>query len=286
MSQTTGLHHDHEDELVDQGAAYLKARLPLIPKVCVILGSGLGGYAEQTPHHYLEEYDSIPGFTPCSVTGHRGQLVLSERQGVPVILLQGRAHRYEGHSLQTVTRPIRVLAKLGVTTMFITCAAGSVTGMAVGSLMLVTDHLNCMGDNPLLGRQSGSDGTERFVEMAEAYDPQLLQMAKVIAKEKGIAIQEGVLAAVLGPNFETKAEAMMLQRLGAHAVTMSTVPEVIMARAEQLSVFALALISNESGQSDNEASGHQDVLGISESKADIVGQILDGLLWRVAFCLP
>ena len=266
--------HNLEDELILQGVRYLQARLPVSPKVGIILGSGLGRYAELSPALFVEDYADIPGFTPCSVSGHRGRLVLCARQGTPVALLQGRIHRYEGYSLHTVTRPVRILAALGVTTLLITCAAGSVTGMPPGSFMVVTDHLNLMGDNPLVGGMLQRDLQERFIELSDAYDARLITLAKEIARKKQMPLFEGVLAGVPGPSYETRAEAEMLKRLGARAVTMSTIPEVIMARAHKMSVLVLALITNESGQSAVGSLSHDAVVASSESKAKGVEQIL------------
>jgi purine-nucleoside phosphorylase len=261
---------------VQQAVDYLIPLLPKRPTVGIILGSGLGTFAERSPHLVAVSYDQIPGFLRCSVEGHAGRLVLTERSGPCTAILQGRVHRYEGYSLEEVTRPVRVLADLGVTTLVVTCAGGALDAMVPGTVMLIEDHLNLMGDNPLIGT-----GYE-FTEMAQAYDPTLLALAELVAKEAGIPVRRGVLAAVSGPSYETAAEAAMLARLGAQAVSMSTVPEVIVARSLGLRVLGLAVITNQSGARLSEPKGHAEVMAVAESRAASIGALLEGILQRLA----
>lgn len=256
----------------------LHSRLPMRPSVGIVLGSGLGAYADRVKASATIPYREIPGFPHCSVEGHAGRLVLTKRAGVCVAILQGRAHRYEGYTLETVTRPVRVLAGLGVTTLIVTCAAGALDEAQPGTCMLIEDHLNLMGDNPLIGPAPGGGWFGRFVEMAEAYDPVLLALAEQVARTAGIPMTRGVLAAVAGPTYETRAEAAMLGRLGAQAVSMSTVPEVIAARALGLRVLGLALITNRSGAPLDRQIGHRQVLAMAASRAETVGVWLDGVL--------
>lgn len=269
-------------DAVLRAAEYLRARIPARPAVGIILGSGLGSVAERPPILAAIPYADIPGFPVCSVEGHAGRLVLTEREGVCVAILQGRAHRYEGVALATVTHPVAVLAELGVQTLIVTCAAGSLDGAEAGTLMLIEDHLNLMGDNPLMGAGRGHLGSSGFVEMAQAYDPALIEIAEQVAGASGLSIRRGVLAAVAGPTYETPAEAEMLRRLGAQAVSMSVVPEVIVARALKLRVFGLALITNRSGTALDGRVGHSQVVAVAESRADSVAALLDGLLRRLA----
>jgi purine-nucleoside phosphorylase len=264
--------------LVQQAVEYLLPKLPARPTVGIILGSGLGTFAERSPSLATIPYEEVPGFPICSVEGHAGRLVLTERSGPCTAILQGRVHRYEGHSLEEVTRPVRVLAALGVSTLVVTCAAGALDAMAPGTVMLIEDHLNLMGDNPLLGVAGGS---ERFVEMAGAYDSTLLALAERVAKEAGVPVRRGVLAAVSGPAYETAAEAAMLARLGAQAVSMSTVPEVIIARSLGLRILGLAVITNRSGVRLSEPKGHAEVMAVAESRAASIGTLLDGILQRL-----
>jgi purine-nucleoside phosphorylase len=192
-----------------------------------------------------------------------------------VAILQGRVHRYEGHSLETVTRPVRVLAGLGVKTLIVTCAAGALDDAQPGTLLLIEDHLNLMGDNPLAGAGF------QFVEMARAYDPDLLGQAEGAARAAGLPVRRGILAAVTGPSYETAAEAAMLGRLGAHAVSMSVVPEVIVARALGLQVLGLALLTNRAGAPLSQQQGHELVVAEAERRAASVGAVLEGVLRRL-----
>lgn len=269
---------DPASSLVQQAVGFLHSRLTGRPSVGIILGSGLGAYAEQAKALAAIPYQEIPGFPRCSVEGHTGRLVLTERAGVCVAILQGRVHRYEGYALDTVTRPVRVLAALGVQTLIVTCAAGALDDAPPGTCMLIEDHLNLMGDNPLLGPAPGGGGFGGFVEMAGAYDRALLALAERAALDAGLPVRRGVLAAVTGPTYETEAEAAMLGRLGAQAVSMSTVPEVIVARALGLRVLGLALITNRAGAPLDRQVGHRQVVTMAASKAASVGIWLDGVL--------
>jgi len=270
--------------LIQQAVKFLMERLPTQPQVGIILGSGLGGFADKPPFLAAISYADIPGFPRCSVESHAGRLVLTKRCGPCTAILQGRVHRYEGYSLEEVTRPVRVLAALGVTTLVVTCAAGALDEMEPGTVMLIEDHLNLIGDNPLIGT-----GYE-FIEMAHAYDPTLLALAERVAKEASIPVRRGVLAAVSGPTYETAAETAMLARLGAQAVSMSTVPEVIVARALNLRVLGLAVITNRAGICAgsragaplNQQVGHHDVVAVAESRAALIGALLEGILQCLA----
>lgn len=275
----------HGDKLIDDAVAYLKPRLPFRPKVGIVLGSGLGDYADKLPVKMEEAYSGIPGFPTCSIAGHRGRLVITDPCGVPTAILQGRVHRYEGWSLDEVTRPVRVLAALGIEIVILTCAAGGLGDLAPGSLMLVQDHLNLMGENPLRGITPGTSGESPFVEMAGAYDPNLLELAGRAAQATQIAAPRGVLACLPGPTFETPAEAAMLKRLGADAVTMSTVPEVIVARALKLRILAFALITNQSGAVHEGANAHHQVIEVACSRAEMVERVMDRILGDLAAML-
>jgi purine-nucleoside phosphorylase len=272
--------------LVQQAVDYLLPRLPARPTVGIVLGSGLGAFAERSPSLTTISYEKIPSFPVCSVEGHAGCLVLTDRCGPCAAILQGRVHCYEGYSLEAVTRPVRVLATLGVTTLIVTCAAGSLEEAKPGDLMLIEDHLNLMGGNPLMGSEppegQKSAGASRFVEMARAYDQDLLAVAERVAYKSGLSVRRGVLAAVPGPTYETAAEAAMLARLGAQAVSMSVVPEVIVARALKLRVLGLAVITNRSGEPLDRTAGHHEVVAVAESRAASVGILLEGVLRHLA----
>ena len=267
-----------QDTLVEKAVNYLQPLLPFQPTVGVVLGSGMGALAERPPVQKAIPYAEIPGFPTCSVAGHPGQLILTDRCGPRVAFLQGRVHKYEGHSLNTITRPIRVLASLGVQTLVVTCAAGALGTFAAGELMIIDDHLNLMGDNPLIGHHQVALEHHAFVEMTDAYEPSLKEIARRSIEAEGLPVRRGVLAALTGPTYETQAEAVMLQRLGADAVSMSVVPEVIVARRLNLRVLGLALIANRSGRPSQQGISHEAVLAMVESKGAVVGAVLEGIL--------
>jgi len=271
---------------VERAGEYLRPRLPFAPRVGIVLGSGMGPYADKAPVKLVEAYRDIPGFPVCTIAGHLGRLVLTDRCGIPVALLQGRAHRYEGHTLEFITRPMRVLAGLGVETGIVTCAAGGLADLSVGEIMLVEDHLNVSGDNPLVSQAGAESAFGGFVEMAGAYDPGLLDLAQDVAQSESLPARRGVLACVLGPTYETRAEAAMLRTLGAHAVNMSTVPEVIVARSLGLRVLAFALITNQAGVPVSQSASHHQVVATGESKAEAIGRFLDRLLARLQTDAP
>jgi purine-nucleoside phosphorylase len=223
-------------------------------------------------------YAAIPGFPRCSVEGHRGRLVVARRWGPLTAVLAGRAHRYEGLSLQEVVFPVQVLAAWGVKTLIVTNAAGGLQGVEPGGLMLVADHINLMGENPLIGAVTTE---RRFVEMAGAYDADLLDLAETVARETGISVCRGTLAAVTGPSYETPAEAQMLRVLGAHAVCMSTVPEVIMARALGLRVLGISLVTNMAGVGGTGGLTHDAVLAMGAQQATRMSRLLREIVGRL-----
>lgn len=262
--------------------AYLLPRLPFRPRVGLILGSGLGAYADRHPAKLAVEYAEIPGFPPCTVEGHPGRLVFSETGETRAVVMQGRIHRYEGRSLEEVTRPVRILGALGIDTLVLSCAAGALADIPAGQLMLIHDHLNLMADNPLIGLERGRDGVDGFVEMAGAYDAALLDLAESQAARLGLPARRGVLACLTGPTYETPAEATMLRRLGADAASMSTVPEVIVARALRLRVLAFALITNQAGAPLAAAASHRAVVATAEQTTEKLAGFLDAVLAKLA----
>ena len=210
----------------------------------LILGSGLGGLADEVQDAQRVPYARLPHLAASSVQGHAGELVAGRWQGHDVLMLAGRVHRYEGHSMHKVVLPVRMLAALGVHTLIVSNAAGSVhTRLQPGDLMLISDHINFQGQNPLIGKNDERLGP-RFPDMTVAYDAELRALARQIAAQQQLALQEGVYAAVLGPSYETPAEVRMLAAMGADAVGMSTVPEVIAARHMGVRVLGLSCITN------------------------------------------
>ncbi|MDR3586584.1 MAG: purine-nucleoside phosphorylase [Desulfosporosinus sp.] len=224
--------------------SYLVERVTVLPELGVILGSGLGAFADLVEEKVMIAYKDIPHFPTSTVEGHAGQLVFGKVQGRSVVVMQGRFHYYEGYTMQEVTFPIRVMQVLGVTGLIVTNAAGGInSAFQAGNLVLIKDHLNLMGDNPLRGANLANLGP-RFPDLSEGYNLEWRQKAIEIAKELGINPQEGVYVAVSGPNYETPAEIRYLRTIGADMVGMSTVPEVIAANHGGMRVLGISCVTN------------------------------------------
>lgn len=226
---------------VQDCAARIQERCPLVPELAIVLGSGFAEAASRVETAAEWSVAELPGFVPTGVPGHPGRLLLGRLGGAAVAVFAGRAHYYEGHDLDAVTRPVRVVAALGARSLLLTNAAGGIrSGLNPGDLAVVTDHLNLMGANPL----RGSPAPGAFVDLSEVYDIHLRRMLHEAAEAVGMVLQEGVYAAVSGPSYETPAEVRALGRLGADLVGMSTVPEAIVARHCGLRVAALSCVTN------------------------------------------
>lgn len=239
MSLTSELVHR-----VEESAAAVRARSELVPRVGIVLGTGLGALAEMIEADAAIAYDQLPGFPEPTVESHPGRLVLGTLAGTPVVAMQGRFHRYEGYSLQEVTFPIRVLKELGATTLVVSNVSGGMNPLwRVGELVLIDDHINLLGDSPLVGPNADHFGP-RFPDMSEPYDRDLQQIALGAALDSGLRLHRGVYVAVAGPALETRAEYRMLRALGADIVGMSTVPEVIVARHMDMRVLGLSIITD------------------------------------------
>ncbi len=235
-----------EPSIVQGAAQAIRGRLPkdFTPRVGLTLGTGLSGLAEAIAPLARIPYAEIPGLPLSTVQSHAGELILGHLAGQPVAALAGRFHLYEGYSPLEVVRAVRILAELGVEAMAFTCASGGLDpAMQSGRVMLIRDHINLTGHNPLRGENFEQFG-ERFPDMSQAYDPGLLDLARQAATAQGVALYEGVYVGLMGPSMETPAETRMLRLLGADAVGMSTVLEVIAARHRGLKVLGLAAISN------------------------------------------
>jgi xanthosine phosphorylase len=240
------------------------------PRLGIVLGSGLGGLADLLADAVAIPYAEIPGFPTSTVPGHAGRFLVGELDGVTVACMQGRFHLYEGHPPATIRLPIRTFAALGVEALLLTNAAGSLRAEArPGSLMLITDHLNFMWTNPLVGPNDDAWG-ERFVSLEDAYDPELRSRLLGFAADLGIRLHEGVYCGLLGPLFETPAEIRAYRAMGADAVGMSTVPEVIVARHAGLRVVAISAITNLAvGMSDVPIDHEQTLRGAAIAAADL-----------------
>lgn len=255
-------------EKIQAAANYLKDHMNIEPEIGLILGSGLGILADEIDNPVSTPYDSIPDFPVSTVEGHAGQLVFGTLNDIPVVAMQGRFHYYEGYSFEQVTFPVRVMKELGVKTLIVTNAAGGVNkDFSPGDLMIITDHINNMGSNPLIGKNDSRLGV-RFPDMSEAYSKELVNKAKSIAKSLNIDIQEGVYIGNTGPTYETPAEIRMLRTMGGDAVGMSTVPEVIVARHSGLKVLGISCISNMAAGILDQPLNHEEVIETTEKVKD------------------
>jgi purine-nucleoside phosphorylase len=229
---------------IGEAAKAVQTRSSLRPSIGLVLGSGLGGFVQALDKPVAIPYREIPHFPVSTALGHKGELVLGSSEGVPVAVMAGRVHYYEGYGSEEVVFPVRVLARLGVKILILTNAAGSVNvNYKPGELMVLDDHINLMGMNPMIGPNEEGLGP-RFFDMTEAYDPVLRQIAEKACWKAGVTVRHGVYVAVAGPSYETPAEIRAFRALGADAVGMSTVPEVIAARHLGLRVLAISCISN------------------------------------------
>ena len=269
-----------------EAARVIAARGGVTPRVGLILGSGLGDLADEIEAPVVVPYADIPYFVVSTVQGHAGQLVLGQLGGVPVVAMRGRVHYYEGYSLHEISFPVRVMRRLGADTLVVTNAAGGLNeSYSTGDLMVFSDHLNLVGmagHNPLRGAHDPELGV-RFLDMLGAYDPQLREAAHAVAREQGFVLREGVYAMVAGPNFETLAEIRFLQRVGADAVGMSTIPEVIVARHEGMRVLGLSAVTDMAvGPGATSEIDHQAVLAAAEQIRPRLAAVVRGVLSSLA----
>jgi purine-nucleoside phosphorylase len=256
---------------------FLRTRIQSKPRVMLVLGSGLGGLADEMDDAVRIPFGDIPGFHASTVIGHKGMVVAGRLEDVDAVAMQGRFHLYEGHSAQTAAMPIRVMAALGAETLIISNAAGGVNPeYRPGDLMIMTDHINFMWQNPLIGPVL--DGDQRFPDMSAPYDAGLIALAERVARANGIAPRRGVYFAVSGPSYETPAEIRMYAKLGADAVGMSTVPEVIAARAMGIRVLGISLITNAAAGMTGEPLTHEEVLLAGEEARPRFAALIRGVL--------
>lgn len=244
----TGMHLKNKSismlERINESVAYIRSHIAENPEAGIILGTGLGGLTSEIRIEKELTYSEIPNFPVSTVEGHKGQLIFGTLGGKRIVAMQGRFHFYEGWTMQEIVFPIRVMKALGIKMLFVSNASGGLNpGFEVGDIMFITDHINLMGTNPLIGKNDDKIGP-RFPDMSEAYDRVILDKACDIASRAGIPFRTGVYAAVTGPTFETPAEYRYIHIIGADAVGMSTVPEVIVARHMNVPVFAVSVISD------------------------------------------
>lgn len=274
---------------VAEAAAFLKNKIqPLAPRVAIVLGSGLGAAAEAVAGRSLVPYAEIPHFPQSTVEGHSGRIVAGTLNGTPVTIMQGRVHFYEGYSPAQVTFPLRVLGALGVRAVVLTNAAGGIAeGYRIGQLVALTDHINFMGWNPLMGPNEPRFGFAagaglRFFDMTEAYSHRLRALAHETAREEGLALEEGVYLATPGPSFETPAEIRAFRTLGATLVGMSTVPETIVARHMGLEVLGLSCVTNLAAGLGTSLLSHEEVFEAGRQVEAKLAALLTRLTPRIA----
>ncbi|MGE3467796.1 MAG: purine-nucleoside phosphorylase [Pyrinomonadaceae bacterium] len=282
-------------ERASQAAEFIRSRYPAPIATAIVLGSGLGAFAEHVENPVRIPYEEIPGFARSTVVGHAGQLVLGEIGGVGVAVQQGRFHYYEGYEMEQVMLPVRAFGLLGVKTVILTNAAGSLNSdMQPGTLMLINDHLNCLGVNPLRGPNDEGFGP-RFPDMTEVYDLDFQQItndeANAIARERFDSgrdaeltdfIHRGVYCALSGPTYETPAEIRMYRQLGADAVGMSTVPEAIAARHMGMKVIGISCITNLAAGMSGEAINHEEVMETGAKVAEVFQELLKRVVVKIS----
>jgi len=265
------------NELATIAAAFLRRKSRLRPALAIVLGSGYEHFTKKCTKILEIPYAAIPGFAEASVDGHAGTLILGLCAKVPIFILNGRCHYYEGHSMEAITFPMRVLASYGIDSVLLTNAAGAINkSFKPGDFMRIKDHINLMGDNPIRGWNI--ELPSRFVDMSAAYDPGLGLMLKRAAKATKIRYLEGVYLAVSGPSYETPAEITAFYKLGADAVGMSTVPEVIVARQCGMRVAAISCITNPAAGRSKRAISHKEVLAVSKAAQDKAGRLIENFV--------
>jgi len=265
-------------EQAEEAARFIASKTPLRPAVGLVLGSGLGAFAEALEGPVKIPYGQIPHFPTSTAIGHSGQLVIGRSQGTPVAVMAGRVHYYEGYSMEQVVFPVRVLGRFGLKILVMTNAAGSVNVQyKPGELMVISDHINYLGTNPLIGPNDERLG-ERFFDMSDTYDPKLREIAEKACWSAGVTVRHGVYIAFTGPSYETPAEIKMCRALGADAVGMSTVPEAIAARHMGIRVLGISCITNMAAGVLKQKLDHREVLDVGQkiksSLLDVLGRII------------
>ena len=268
-------------EQIDEAVDAIRKRTSYRPRVGLILGSGLNGLADSVQKADIIPYGELPNWPVSTVQGHAGRLVIGELEGQTVLVMQGRIHFYEGYSMSQITLPVRVMLRLGLEMMFVTNAAGGVNpDFTPGDVMLITDNLNLiamMGGNPLMGPNIDELGP-RFPDMSQAYDRKLMDFARQVASSENIPLREGIYCALSGPSFEGPADLRFLRGIGADAVGMSTVPEVIVARHGGMRVIGLSGISNKANLDGSTATTHEEVIEAGKVITPKIEKIIRGVL--------
>jgi purine-nucleoside phosphorylase len=261
---------------------FIRARCAHQPVLGLILGSGFGAFADSFGDRTVIPFSKLPHFPSSTVQGHSGNLVSGNAEGVDIVALQGRLHLYEGYSLEEIAFPARVLGSLGIHRLIVTNAAGAINrAFRPGDLMLITDHINLTGTNPLVGPNLEDMGP-RFPDMSEAYDSEMRDIAWEVAQQKGISLRQGIYIGLQGPSFETPAEIRMCRTLGADAVGMSTIPEVIIANHMGMRVLGISCITNMAAGILPQKLTHQEVMDTTERAGEKFRSLLQGIIPRLA----
>ncbi|HEX9283454.1 MAG TPA: purine-nucleoside phosphorylase [Gemmatimonadales bacterium] len=267
--------------MIQDAVRVVRARTTLVPDVAMILGTGLGRLADELTVETRIPYGEIPGFPLSTVESHAGQLLAGTLAGRRVVAMQGRFHRYEGYSLQQIAFPVRVLRQLGARTLVVSNACGGMHPLwSPGDLMLIADHINLLGDNPLVGPNDDALGP-RFPDMSEPYDGELRALARAVALAHGIALREGVYVAVTGPNLETRAEYRMLRAVGADVVGMSTVPEVIAAVHAGMKVLGVSIVTDQCLPDALAPASLEQIIAVARAAEPRLAELIRGVLERL-----
>ncbi|HJA40774.1 MAG TPA: purine-nucleoside phosphorylase [Firmicutes bacterium] len=270
-----------ESTLYKEAVQFIQEKITIKPKIGLILGSGLGVLTDDMTDCVTIPYETVPHFPRATVEGHAGEWVIGKLSGIDIAVMKGRFHFYEGHHQKQVTFPVRVMKYLGIRNLIVTNAAGGIhPNFSAGDFMLITDHLNLMGTNPLIGPNDDRFGP-RFPDMSEVYSLQLRMIAKRAAQDLQIPLQEGVYAAMVGPVYETPAEVRMIATLGGDAVGMSTVPEAIVANHSGLSVLGLSVISNLAAGIQKEKLSHQEVMETAKQVRSNFIQLIKKIVFEI-----
>ena len=268
----------HQLERIEESAAAIRSRIEIEPQVAIILGTGLGGLAKKIESPIVIDYEDIPGFPLSTVESHAGRLIAGSLSGKPVLAMQGRFHRYEGYSLRHATFPVRVLRHLGADTLIVSNACGGMRpDWRAGDLMLIADHINLLGDNPLIGPNDDRLGP-RFPDCSAAYDEGLRALARDVAAAQGTTLREGVYVAVAGPNLETRQEYRMLREIGADVVGMSTVPEVLVAIHGGMRVLGISIITDMCLPETLEPASLEKILAVAGTAEPKLTELVAGLI--------
>ena len=268
-------------ERAEHATRIIRARTTVEPRIAIVLGSGLGGFADDFEDAVGIPYEDIPGFVRSTAQGHAGRLVIGKIDGIPVLAMQGRVHYYEGYSLEEVTFPVRTFGLLGIKTLVLTNAAGGINvELTQGALMVLSDHVNLMGVNPLRGSNDERFGP-RFPDMSAVYAAELQELVVDEAKAIGVEVRRGIYGALSGPSYETPAEIHLLRNLGADAVGMSTVPEAIVARHMGLEVVGISCITNMAAGISDEPINHEEVMATGNRVRETFTELLRSVIGAI-----